>query len=95
MAETDHVVHDPAGFRYVLMRGDRELGETSYRLGGGVITFVHTAIDPELQEKGLGSKLVAGALDLVRAGTDRVAATCPFVKRFLDTHDDYADLTER
>jgi predicted GNAT family acetyltransferase len=96
MGESDRVVHDPTAHRYVLLRGDREIGETVYEPADGVLTFVHTTVDPTLQERGLGTLLVTGALDDVRSrGTERVAATCPFVRRFLRDHPEYADLTAR
>ncbi|MEO8529216.1 MAG: GNAT family N-acetyltransferase [Pseudolysinimonas sp.] len=93
----DTVVHDEAGSRFVLMRGERELGETDYiTRGGGGIVFTHTEIDPALQERGLGSILVGGALDQLRESTTaRIGATCPFTLRFLETHPEYQDLTTR
>lgn len=96
-ADTDTVVHDRQGSRFVLRRGERELGETVYetREDGGIV-FTHTQIDEELQEGGLGSKLVRGALTSLRQETDaRVGATCPFVRRYLDEHPEFADLTSR
>lgn len=81
----------------MLKRGDDEIGETVYqtRDDGGIV-FVHTEVDKELQEKGLGSTLVRGALDQIRSATDaRIGATCPFVRRFLEEHTEYSDLTSR
>jgi predicted GNAT family acetyltransferase len=97
MADTDTVVHDESGSRFVLMRGDQQLGETVYvtREDGGIV-FVHTEVDPALQEKGLGSQLVAGALDQLRSSTDvRIGASCPFVRSYLERHPEYNDLTSR
>ncbi len=37
-----------------------------YRRGAGIITFIHTEVPKELGGKGVGSRLVKGALDLVR-----------------------------
>ena len=93
----DTVVHDDSGSRFVLMRGDRELGFAAYekREDGGIV-FTHTQVDQELQERGLGSALVKGALDQLRSSTDvRVGATCPFVRRYLAEHPEYEDLTSR
>ena len=94
---TDTVVHDDARSRFVLKRGDQELGFTEYvtREDGGIV-FTHTEVDPQLQERGLGSTLVRGALDQLRTSTTvRVGATCPFVRRFLAEHPEYQDLTTR
>ena len=97
MAEGDVVVNDPENSRYRLMRGDEELGFTTYETGPhGEIVFLHTEIDEEKQEKGLGSQLVRGALDDVRANsTARVVAKCPFTFRYISEHDEYKDLTKR
>lgn len=97
MAESDVVVHEPERSRYVLKRGEDELGFATYETGErGEIVFTHTEIDPERQESGLGSRLVRGALDDVRVNsTARVVAKCPFVFRFISTHDEYQDLTGR
>jgi len=42
--------------------------------------------------KGIGSRLIKGALDRVRAEGLKVIAQCPFVKAFIEKHPDYADL---
>lgn len=93
----DTVIHDETGSRFVLTRGDQELGEAVYetREDGGIV-FVHTEIKPEVQERGLGSQLVGGALDQLRTSTGvRVGATCPFVRNYLAEHPEYEDLTTR
>ncbi len=46
----------------------------------------------ELEGKGVGSKLVKGALDQVRANGLNVVAQCPFVKGYIGKHPEYADL---
>ncbi len=97
MAENDVVVHEADRSRYVLKRGERVIGETYYETAArGELVFTHTEIDEELQERGLGSQLIRGALDDVRTSTDaKVVAKCPFVYKFIQTHDAYQDLTNR
>lgn len=68
------------------------LAAAHYKRADGVITFVHTEVPAELGGKGVGSKLVKGALDLMRAEGLKVVAECPFVKAWIDKHADYADL---
>lgn len=63
-----------------------------YKIADGVITFIHTEVPPELGGKGVGSALVKGALDQVRADGLTVIAECPFVKAYIDKHGEYADL---
>lgn len=88
---TDTVSNNPARKRFELAV-DGHIAATYYEIADGVITFVHTEVPPELGGKGIGSKLIRGALDQVRADGLRVIAQCPFVKAFIDKHSDYADL---
>ena len=85
------IVNNKALHRYELAV-DGHLAATYYKLDGGVITFIHTEVPPELGGKGIGSKLIKGALDQVRAEGLKVIAECPFVKAYLDKHPEYADL---
>ena len=85
------VVNNPEKHRYEL-EVEGHLAATYYKLADGVITFVHTEVPPELGGKGVGSKLVKGALDQVRADGLKVVAQCVFVKGWIEKHPDYADL---
>lgn len=72
---------------------DGELaGFSAYRLREGVIEFTHTEVDDAFEGKGVGSALVSGALDQVRAEGLDVIATCPFVRGYIERHQEYADL---
>jgi len=66
-----------------------------YKLDGNIITFEHTEVPKELGGKGVGSKLVQGALDQVRAAGLMLIPECPFVKAWIDKHPDYADLVKK
>ena len=85
------IVNNSAKHRYELAV-DGHIAATYYKLADGVITFVHTEVPPELGGKGIGSKLIQGALDQVRAAGLKVIAQCPFVKGFIDKHPEYAGL---
>ena len=85
------VVNNKAHHRYELTV-DGHLAATYYKISDNVITFIHTEVPPELGGKGIGSKLVKGALDQVRSDGLKVIAQCPFVKGYIDKHPDYADL---
>jgi uncharacterized protein len=63
-----------------------------YQISDGIITFIHTDVPAELGGKGIGSKLIRGALDQVRADGLKVIPQCPFVKAFIEKHPDYQDL---
>jgi predicted GNAT family acetyltransferase len=87
----DTVSDNPAQQRYELAV-DGHVAASYYEIADGVITFVHTEVPPELGGKGIGSKLIKGALDQVRAGGLKVIAQCPFVKAYIEKHPEYADL---
>ena len=87
----DTVSDNRAQQRYELAV-DGHVAASDYEIADGVITFVHTEVPPELGGKGIGSKLIKGALDQVRAAGLKVIAQCPFVKAFIDKHPDYQDL---
>jgi uncharacterized protein len=88
------VVNNPAQNRYELVVEDH-LAATYYKVSDGAITFIHTEVPPELGGKGVGSQLIKGALDQVRAEGLKVIPECPFVKAYIDKHGEYADLLKR
>jgi uncharacterized protein len=63
-----------------------------YRLEPGVITLMHTEVPPELGGRGIGSTLVRGVLDAIRARGLKVIVKCPFVGAFMGKHPEYNDL---
>ena len=85
------IINNKTKHRYELAV-DGHIAATYYAIADGVITFVHTEVPPELGGKGVGSRLIKGALDQVRAEGLKVIAQCPFVKAWIDKHPDYADL---
>ena len=85
------VVNNKAHHRYELAV-DGHVAASYYNLADGIVTFIHTEVPPELAGKGVGSKLIRGALDQVRADGLKVIAQCPFVKAFIEKHAEYADL---
>jgi uncharacterized protein len=81
-----------ADFRYELLRDGRILGEILYRTRGDRIVLLHTEVLPSAEGGGLGSRLVTGALDDIRARDLRVVPLCPFVAAYIRRHPEYADL---
>ena len=63
-----------------------------YELAPGIITFTHTEVPAELNGRGIGSRLIKGALGAVRAQGLKVVAKCPFVSAYIGKHAEYADL---
>jgi uncharacterized protein len=87
------VTNAPEDRRYEA-RIDGELaGIAEYRPSDRIVTFVHTEVMSAFEGKGVGSALVRGALDDVRAHGKKVRAVCPFVKGYVEKHsDEYGDL---
>jgi predicted GNAT family acetyltransferase len=85
------VVNNKAQHRYELAV-DGHIAATYYEISGEIITIVHTEVPPELGGKGIGSKLIKGALDQVRADGLKLIAQCPFVRAYIEKHPEYADL---
>jgi predicted GNAT family acetyltransferase len=84
------VVNNPDKHRYELLVGDTRAGFILYRTEPGVIVLVHTEMDPAFEGQGLGGRLVAGALDDIRARNLTVVPLCPFVQSYLSRHPEYA-----
>jgi predicted GNAT family acetyltransferase len=82
----------PDAHRYEIRDGDRLLGIAAYKRDGAETRFIHTEVDPDAGESGLGSTLVRAALDDVRSKGGRVVPFCPFVRGWIERHPDYADL---
>jgi uncharacterized protein len=86
------VTDNSAAARYEITVDGRRAGFVTYRTSPGVITFLHAEVDPELEGQGLGSRLVADALDDARSRGLGVRPVCPFVAAFIERNPGYADL---
>jgi hypothetical protein len=84
----------PDAHRYEIRDGDRVLGFAAYQRRGDTTVFTHTQVDPAAEGEHLGSTLVQAALDDVRAHGGHVVPVCPFVRSWIERHEDYADLVE-
>jgi uncharacterized protein len=71
---------------------DGQLAVAYYRMTPGVITFVHTEVPQALSGRGVATKLIRGALEMVRAQGLEVVPQCPFVSAFMGKHPEYSDL---
>jgi hypothetical protein len=78
--------------RYELLVDGELVGVADYRIDGDRIVFPHTEITRAMRGQGLGARLVRGALDDVRTTGRDVVPVCWFVRDFMDTNKEYADL---
>ena len=89
------VVDNPEQHQFEGRLDGRLVGHSEYALAPGVITFLHTEVDPAFEGQGIGGALASNALDEVRARGLRVVARCPFIAAYIRRHRDYADLLLR
>lgn len=88
------VVDNPARQRFEARTPEGQVaGFVQYRSRSAVLLIVHTEVDPAFKGQGVGSTVVRGALDLMRAEGQQAVVECPFVRRFLDRHPgEYEDV---
>ena len=85
------VRHNAANNRFELdVEGGHALA--FYRLADGVITITHTEVPAALRGRGIGSQMMRGVLDSVRALGFKVVPRCPFVADYMNRHPEFADL---
>lgn len=79
--------------RYELTVGGERVGLIAYRADGDTVDLLHTEIDPEHQGQGLGSELVAGALEDIEARGLQVKPSCSFVAAYVRGHSGSGNTT--
>jgi len=89
------VTDAPGEQRYEARDGDAVVGFAAYRPAADVVVFTHTEVEPSYEGRGVGSTLVRGALDDVRARDLLVVPLCSFVDGWIARHPDYQDLVYR
>lgn len=86
------VVRNDDGSQYELRVGDALAGVITFRTRPGRLVLVHTEVDERFENRGLGGRLVSGALDDVRSQGLRVTPLCSFAASYIEEHPEYADL---
>ena len=77
--------------RYEL-ESDGALAIAAYDEEGGRVVFTHTVVPEELEGRGIGTRLVAGAMEDVRRRGLKAVALCSFVARYMERHSEVRDL---
>ncbi|KOX02028.1 N-acetyltransferase [Streptomyces sp. MC1] len=80
--------------RYEILVDGKRAGLTAYRDRDAQRVFYHTEIDDAFAGQGLASRLVQEALTDVRASGKRIVPVCPYVAKFLQRHEEFADLVD-
>lgn len=88
------VANNQARSRYELTV-DGRTAIAAYKVHPDHLDFYHTEVPAALEGRGIGTRLIAGALADVRRRGLRIVATCPFVRHYLETHPEEEDLVLR
>ena len=64
----------------------------NYRLTPAAVIITHTETPRALRGQGIASRLVEGALALIRADGRKVVGACAFVVDYLRKHPEYQDM---
>jgi predicted GNAT family acetyltransferase len=89
------IVDVPELGRYELSFDGKRAGLVTYLRAPGLITFIHSEIDPAYEHHGLGHQLARFVLDAARAHGESVRPQCPFIAEYIRDHPEYADLVKR
>ena len=81
--------------RYHLIVDGVEAGELDYRMHEGRRVFTHTGVRDEYEGQGLAGKLARRVLDDARAEGLKIVPQCPFVRSYLERHEEDADLVDQ
>jgi uncharacterized protein len=92
MAEQSGGVTDNAQKSQYELSVEGGMAVLGYNRRDGILYLTHTEVPEALEGQGIGSRLVKGVLDQARAGGEKVAPWCPFVRAYIDRHPEYADL---
>lgn len=85
----------PERTRYEILVDGALAGFTHYQPNEGSLVFDHTVIKEQFAGQGLGSTLVRGALDDIRASGGSIVPLCEYVAGWLGRNPDYDDLVDR
>jgi predicted GNAT family acetyltransferase len=88
---SEHVRNNAGESRFEL-DADGHTAFAYYSMAGDVITFRHTEVPPALEGRGIGSRLVRGALEFARDQGLKVVPQCPFVSAYMAKHSEFNDL---
>jgi uncharacterized protein len=92
MAAREDVADNAEKRRYEILVDGEVAGASYYRDGDGVRVITHTEVGEEWEGHGLGSRLIAGALDDIRARGLSVTPICAFASAYIERHPEYQDL---
>ncbi|TDP97414.1 hypothetical protein EV186_103378 [Labedaea rhizosphaerae] len=88
------VKDNPQEQRYEAWLNGELAGFAQYKLRPGVVIVTHTEVPDQYAGHGIGTAIVRGTLDDLRARGLKVRPVCPFFKSWIERHPDYQDLVD-
>lgn len=92
MNESNLKVNDNKAKHRFEIELDGETALIDYTEQGDTISMTHTEVPPAFEGKGVGSQLVKGALEMVKADGKKVEPLCSFVAAYIKRHSEYDSL---
>lgn len=89
-----HVQNNQEQSRYELLDADEAIGVMSYTVDGDTLRITHTEVDRAHRGRGHAEQLVQEALDDIRDTEMYVQPLCSYVRHFITSHPEYADLVK-
>jgi predicted GNAT family acetyltransferase len=83
--ENFNVIHKPESRRFEIHDGNA-VAYVEYYLHDGALDILHTIVPMPMENRGIGSALVAGAYDWAQKNGLKPAATCSFAHAWLRRH---------
>ena len=86
------VVDNQDRARFEIIADGEVAGFVDYHLRDGEIALLHAETDRRFRDHGIAGRLVQDTLDSARERHLAVLPYCPFVRRWIADHPEYADL---
>ena len=87
--------HGTRGAFYIEKDGEWIAEMTYRREGARKIVIDHTEIEDSLRGRGIGKKMVEAAVTFARRDNLLIKPVCPFVKKVLESSEEYDDVLTR
>jgi len=85
-------VRDNPGQQRYELRTDAGIAVVEYHRDGETLIIFYTEVPYALRRRGIGKRLVRGALDDMRQRKLKVAPRCSFVRAFIERNPEYREL---
>lgn len=90
--EIKHKENDQRGMFYIENEKGLVAELTYYKNKDNVLTIDHTEVKRELENKGIGSRLVAKSVEYAREHNLKIEPLCPFAEVKFDENKSYQDV---